>query len=106
MLGKCNRVCIPLCVVHFIRSIRPSKDGTYTGHQSAEGGNEVDHDGLELEEYVHQNNFCSNALNTSDKEIEVEASPKLVNFDAGKKRNCCSISATVISVLSMSVGMS
>ena len=38
VLGKCNQVCIPLCIVQFICSICPSDDGRYTGHQAAGGG--------------------------------------------------------------------
>ena len=37
MLGRRNRVRIPVCVVRFIRSICPSDDGQYTGHRDAEG---------------------------------------------------------------------
>ena len=68
---------IPLCIVQFIRSICPSNDGRYTGHQAAEGGGDIDKDDAEEDD----------AVNTSYEEIEEEASPKVVHFYEGE--NIC-----------------
>jgi len=32
MLGRCNRICIPVCVVSFIREICPDPHNNYTWH--------------------------------------------------------------------------
>ena len=75
VLGRRNLVCIPLCIVKFIRSICPSDDGRYTGHQTVEGGDDVDDD-----ESVEDD-----TANTSYEKIQEEASPKHVCFDDGEK---------------------
>ncbi len=75
VLGRRNRVRIPLCVVEFIRSICPSNEGRYTVHQTLEGGDDVDD-----EEAVEDD-----TANTSYEEIEEEASAKHVRFDVGEK---------------------
>ena len=85
MLGRCNRVHIPLCVVEFIRSICPSNDGRYTGHQAVEGG-DVDND--ETEEDDEPEAEEDDTVNTSYEEFEEEASPKLANFNDGEKFDC------------------
>ena len=75
VLGRRNRVRIPLCIVEFIHSICPSNDGRYTGHQTVEGGDDVDDD-----EAVEDD-----TANTSYEEIKEEASPKHARFDDGEK---------------------
>ena len=63
-----------MCVVKFIHSVCLSDYGRYTGHQTGEGGDDADDD-----ERVQDN-----TVNTSYKEIEEEASPKLVHLMAVK----------------------
>ena len=70
-----NWVHIPLCVVKFIHSICLSDYGRYTGHQTVEGGDDAADD-----ETVQDD-----TANTLYKEIEEEASPKLVRFDGSEK---------------------
>ena len=41
-----NCICILICIVKFNQSINPSKDGRYTGHQSAGGVDTVDDNGV------------------------------------------------------------
>ena len=67
-------MCIPVCVVRFICSICPSNDGQYAGHRNAkgEGG---DDDNIEED---------NDAVNNSFREIEEEASPKVVHFKEGQ----------------------
>lgn len=97
VLGRRNLVCIPLCIVKFIRSICPSDDGRYTGHQTVEGGDDVDDD-----ESVEDD-----TANTSYEKIQEEASPKHVGFDDGEKIRLSLYFRDIVSlVLSMSVNLS
>ena len=74
MLGRRNRVCIPVCVVRYIRSICPSNDGQYSGHRDAEGEG-GDDDNIEED---------NDAVNNSFHEIEEETSPMVIHFEEGQ----------------------
>ena len=67
-------MCIPVCVVRFIRLICPSDDGQYAEHRDAEGEG-GDDDNIEED---------NDAVNNSFHEIEEEASPKVVHFEEGQ----------------------
>ena len=53
MLGRRNRVRIPVCVVRFIRSICPSDDNQYTGHRDGEGEGGDDDNNEEEDDLVN-----------------------------------------------------
>lgn len=86
VLSPRNRVCSPICIVEYIFSLCPSKDGTYTGHQEAdEYGDKVQ------EQDKCEGGVLKGSMDSSYKAMGDVATPAPCNFHAGKNGVICSL---------------
>ena len=73
---------IPDCIISYIRSLSPSEDGTYKGHcDGVAGAVETEEEDVKA---MGSDQFDVREENTSFEDVEDEATPKPVDFEAGE----------------------
>ena len=84
VLGASNRVQIPECVVTYICSLGPSKDGTNKGYCDVPASHQTV-ENMEEEDKGSEGFGTQPVMNSSYEDVEEEAIPTPVDFGGGEK---------------------